>query len=398
MEPFDERSPILEIKEDSELEQSEASKTKFDWCIRFKRHGDDELQMMNVLESPVFQAKRDSNTKWKLKLYPNGCDNEYNGYASLFLYLVSSRIPEMQAFLKLSIWNGNDAKELTRFAIFHANTSNHSESIATAGFSKFVKSSFFEEYHHNVHRRCVVKCYIQAFPRQDEVPRSMRVSTDNHLIKDLECLLNDKKLADVTLVSSSGKKFKAHKAILSSRSPVFDKMFEHEMREKRENVVKISDLEDIVLENVLQYVYTGRTKNVKTHAAKLMAAADKYQLDGLKSICADELLRGISVDNAVNILVLADLYNMAGFKLKVIDFVNEHAKRVVDTPAFKALGKKQAYLIMEAYSLLAAAFRKEHKHCGTKKRRTTIRRRRRRVILKQTRPRAIPKQLGRIFI
>ncbi|OXU27076.1 hypothetical protein TSAR_014473 [Trichomalopsis sarcophagae] len=137
-------------------------------------------------------------------------------------------------------------------------------------------------------------------------------------------------------------------------------MFEHEMREKRENVVKISDLEDAVFEGVLYFVYTGKTKNLKKHAAKLMAAADKYQLDGLKSICSEELLRSLTVNNAINTLVVADLYNVADFKLKVIDFINEHAKRVVNTPAFKALGKKKSYVIVEAYNLLTAALKTRH--------------------------------------
>ncbi|XP_032456030.1 uncharacterized protein LOC116738590 [Nasonia vitripennis] len=151
MELHDTFNPSLEIKEDLELESGE-SNAKFLWFIKFRNHADsDDLQMMNVLESPVFHAKHDSATKWKLKLYPNGCENEFNGYASIFLFLMSRGVSQMQAYLKLSISKGNGA--FIRFAIFDTNM-HHGESLAVVGFSKFVKSSYFAKNYNGIHRRC----------------------------------------------------------------------------------------------------------------------------------------------------------------------------------------------------------------------------------------------------
>ncbi len=51
----------------------------------------------------------------------------------------------------------------------------------------------------------------------------------NDVIKELHSMYNDEMFADTT-IASQGKEFKAHKFILASRSPVFRKMFEVDMK------------------------------------------------------------------------------------------------------------------------------------------------------------------------
>lgn len=71
--------------------------------------------------------------------------------------------------------------------------------------------------------------------------------------------------------------FKAHKAILAARSPVFAAMFEHAMEESRANRVEITDVEPDTLAEVLRFIYTGRVVDLDNpnSAQDLLAAADK---------------------------------------------------------------------------------------------------------------------------
>ncbi len=60
-----------------------------------------------------------------------------------------------------------------------------------------------------------------------------------------------------------------------ARSPVFAAMFEHEMEERKQNRVAITDVDQEVLREMLRYIYTGKSQNLEKMADDLLAAADK---------------------------------------------------------------------------------------------------------------------------
>ncbi|GIY69858.1 TD and POZ domain-containing protein 3 [Caerostris darwini] len=102
----------------------------------------------------------------------------------------------------------------------------------------------------------------------------------------------------------------AHKSILAARSPVFAAMFATEMRENLTNVVDITDLDVSALRNMLTFMYSGRIENLTAASAgDLLFAADKYQLQGLKTMCSDFLKSKLSLQNVLMILAAGDLYD-----------------------------------------------------------------------------------------
>jgi speckle-type POZ protein len=115
-------------------------------------------------------------------------------------------------------------------------------------------------------------------------------------------------LTDVSLVGSNGEALSAHKLILCARSPVFKAMFSNGMKESLSEVVTIPDFDTAVLRDMLVYVYTDRCpqETLEMHAEPLLAAACKYQLKGLESICAVYLSTVITVENAAKIFHLSD--------------------------------------------------------------------------------------------
>lgn len=55
-------------------------------------------------------------------------------------------------------------------------------------------------------------------------------------------------------------------------------MFEHEMEERKQNRVAITDVDHEVLREMLRFIYTGRAANLERMADDLLAAADKVGL------------------------------------------------------------------------------------------------------------------------
>lgn len=54
-------------------------------------------------------------------------------------------------------------------------------------------------------------------------------------------------------------------------------MFEHEMEERKQNRVAITDVDHEVLKEMLRFIYTGKSPNLEKMADDLLAAADKVR-------------------------------------------------------------------------------------------------------------------------
>ncbi|XP_036337466.1 protein roadkill-like [Rhagoletis pomonella] len=174
------------------------------------------------------------------------------------------------------------------------------------------------------------------------------------LSDDLGALFHNEKFSDVTL-TVAGREFRAHKAILAARSEVFSAMFEHEMKEREQNNVVIEDIDHEVLKEMLCFIYTGKAPNLEQEqmAEVLLAAADKYALEKLKVICEEAICRKLSVDNAVETLVLADLHSAHQLKAQAIDFIITHATAVMETTRWQSMITTHSHLFAEAFRKLA---------------------------------------------
>lgn len=152
----------------------------------------------------------------------------------------------------------------------------------------------------------------------------------------LEKLFEDKKFSDAQIMVGD-RVFNVHKCILDARSDYFSAMFGSEMKEKRENEVKIKDVSHEVMQEVLRFIYTGRANNLEILKADLFIAADEYNIEGLKTLCEDALIRDLRVENALDLLVFADQYNSGSIKEAAMKFFNVHRKQIVSLKGTKAV-------------------------------------------------------------
>ena len=105
------------------------------------------------------------------------------------------------------------------------------------------------------------------------------------LVARLDTLRRNESFCDVKVVVKD-KEFAAHKAVLAAASPFFLSLLISGMRESKEHLIKI-ELEEAtayVMEDLLQYVYTGNVSFTEENAHNLMATADYLLLPGLKTI------------------------------------------------------------------------------------------------------------------
>merc|ERR1719481_119879 len=137
----------------------------------------------------------------------------------------------------------------------------------------------------------------------------------------------DKSLLDVTLTCGDAS-FKCNKFMLTARSPVFKAMFQHDNKESQSNVVEIKDIESKVLEEILHYIHTGDAPNIKNRAKDLLAAADFYQLEQLKTSCQELLSESLDPENAIEMLYLSEKFSAQKLRIEALKFVANNSNSV----------------------------------------------------------------------
>ncbi|XP_065203933.1 speckle-type POZ protein-like [Planococcus citri] len=145
--------------------------------------------------------------------------------------------------------------------------------------------------------------------------RCSRAAHFKHLSKNFVSAFENHDFTDFT-ISVQGKDYPVHKIILASCSDYFAKMFKSGMKETAENRVEITDVDEVVMGKILSFIYTGKCENASTDNSvyDLIAAADKYDLDHLKKLCEDSVYKSLSVESALNVLILADQFNPFGYE------------------------------------------------------------------------------------
>ncbi|XP_053612133.1 protein roadkill-like [Plodia interpunctella] len=143
--------------------------------------------------------------------------------------------------------------------------------------------------------------------------------------------------SDVVLISNDGKEFKVHKIMLASQSDVFCAHISHDTCEAITNTIK-SPFDAEVLEAVLSYIYGDKVVGIHKTTEQILIAADFYHIDGLKSLCEQELCQRINIENAVTLLELADAHNAVKLKNDALNFIKDNrADMIIKTTAWAEL-------------------------------------------------------------
>ncbi len=149
-----------------------------------------------------------------------------------------------------------------------------------------------------------------------------------------------------------GHKFKAHKAILSAKSPVFAAMFSHEFTENVSHHVDVPDIEPEIFKEVLRFIYNGRTTKMKEMAVKLFFAADKYLLDELKQQCQSQSINRMSAENCMELLFLPNHHPAEQFKKNALNFFRKDSARIMTTDMWKKMKEDQPSNLFEILEMV----------------------------------------------
>lgn len=131
-------------------------------------------------------------------------------------------------------------------------------------------------------------------------------------------------LCDVVLESSDGALFKVHKLVLASCSSYFQAMFTNEMRESREEKIKMS-LESHVLKVLVEFAYACKMELKSLSDVKaVLVAANMLLFAGAETICVDFISKRINTKNCVDIVTFAEMISSQELSRKALEFMENN--------------------------------------------------------------------------
>jgi len=165
------------------------------------------------------------------------------------------------------------------------------------------------------------------------------------MMKRLDIQRRNEQFCDVILEVGSGDdqaRLKAHRVVLCAGSPFFYNALNSDMKEKKEGVIRLEETSKAVMEEVLEYLYTGHVDiNENSANFDLIAAADYFVMPSLKALCGKGVLKTLALCNCVSIYYFALKYRCEELQKGAKDFILANFVALAETEDFLNLSSKQ---------------------------------------------------------
>ncbi|XP_034637987.1 kelch-like protein 4 isoform X1 [Trachemys scripta elegans] len=154
--------------------------------------------------------------------------------------------------------------------------------------------------------------------------------------RKMENYLQQKQLCDVLLIAGNHK-IPAHRLILSAVSDYFAAMFTNDVREAKEEEIKMEGVDPDALKALVHYAYTGVLELKEDTIESLLAAACLLQLSQVIEVCCNFLMKQLHPSNCLGIRSFGDAQGCMEL-LKVAHlYTMEHFTEVIQNQEFLLL-------------------------------------------------------------
>ncbi|CAF2126459.1 unnamed protein product [Brassica napus] len=336
---------------------------------------------------------------WAIYFYPDGKSPEDNSvYVSLFIALASEGA-DVRALFELTLvdQSGNERHKV------HSHFGRTLESGPYTlkyrgsmwGYKRFFKRTLLESSDYLKDNCLLVRCCVGVVKSHTEGPRSYNIPVPvSDLGHQFGKLLESGKGVDVTF-QVDGETFPAHTLVLAARSPVFRAQLFGPLKNQNTKRIEIEDMEApifkvlqlllffaalqvnpisfsisyivICLQMFLHFIYWDELPDMEDImgtdlkwastlvAQHLLAAADRYALERLRTICESKLCEGISINTVATTLALAEQHHCFQLKAACLKFIAlpQNLKAVMETDGFDYLKESCPCLLSELLEYVA---------------------------------------------
>jgi len=300
-------------------------------------------------------------TNWELRVYPNGYDDENSGYLGIFVkhkegnshrYLIKSVVQLLDSTGDKKNPVDLPGKVLSSKQM-HGTKKYIERDILMQNSDLYIDDSITFLLEAEICQPGTKTSVVENIDDDDNKDGvdNAKTAISTRLGTDMLDMLSTGLLSDL-MVKCEEHEFTCHKNILAARSPVFAAMFQHDMAEQRKNEVIITDLPHQVVQQMLEYMYSGKFKE-SVDTGLLLAAADKYDLRELKSACEISLAKNISLTNCLELVVLADTYSASGLKKSSLSFIVSNLTKIVSMSTWQSQLSSHPHIMAQIIQSMA---------------------------------------------
>ncbi|XP_078268424.1 kelch-like protein 4 isoform X1 [Rhinoraja longicauda] len=154
--------------------------------------------------------------------------------------------------------------------------------------------------------------------------------------RKMENYLQHKQLCDVLLIAGNHK-IPAHRLVLSAVSDYFAAMFTNDVREAKQEEIKMEGVDPEALKALVHYAYTGHLELKEETIESLLAAACLLQLSQVVEVCCNFLMKQLHPSNCLGIRSFADAQGCVNLLKVAHSYTTEHFMEVIKNQEFLLL-------------------------------------------------------------
>uniref|UniRef100_A0A5B7B2S7 Putative BTB/POZ and MATH domain-containing protein 4-like n=1 Tax=Davidia involucrata TaxID=16924 RepID=A0A5B7B2S7_DAVIN len=308
--------------------------------------------------------------QWAIYFYPDGKNPEDNStYVSVFIALASEGT-DVRALFELTLVDQSGKGKHKVHSHFDRSLESGPYTLkyrgSMWGYKRFFRRAMLETSDYLKDDCLKINCSVGVVVSAIDCSRLHSVQVpESDIGAHFGMLLENMEGSDVVF-NVAGEKFNAHKLVLAARSSVFrSNFFDGSEGDKQEIVV--TDMEPKVFKAMLHFIYRDALIDDElvassssclssvsdTLTAKLLAAADEYDLGRLRRMCESHLCKDISVNSVAKTLALADCYHATELKAVCLRFAAENLAAVMRSDGFEYLKENCASLQSELLKTVA---------------------------------------------
>uniref|UniRef100_A0A5B7B2U3 Putative BTB/POZ and MATH domain-containing protein 4-like n=1 Tax=Davidia involucrata TaxID=16924 RepID=A0A5B7B2U3_DAVIN len=308
--------------------------------------------------------------QWAIYFYPDGKNPEDNStYVSVFIALASEGT-DVRALFELTLVDQSGKGKHKVHSHFDRSLESGPYTLkyrgSMWGYKRFFRRALLETSDYLKDDCLKINCTVGVVVSAIDCSRLHSIQVpESDIGAHFGTLLENMEGSDV-IFNVAGENFNAHKLVLAARSSVFrSEFFDGSEGDKQEIIV--TDMEPKVFKAMLHFIYRDALIDDElvassssclssvsdTLTAKLLAAADEYDLGRLRRMCESHLCKDISVNSVAKTLALADCYHATELKAVCLRFAAENLAAVMRSDGFEYLKENCASLQSELLKTVA---------------------------------------------
>lgn len=293
--------------------------------------------------------------QWAVYFYPDGKNQEDQSiYVSVFIALASEGT-DVRALFELTLLDQSGKGKHKVHSHFDRALESGPYTLkyrgSMWGYKRFFRRTGLETSDYLKNDRLSISCTVGVVVSSTQGPRLYSIPVpESNIGEQFGALLDDAENTDITFIVGS-ETFKAHKLVLAARSPVFRAQLFGSLADNIRNSFEIEDIEPPVFKALLYFIYRdalpesiemtsaspSRCKVDTMMAQHLLAAADRFCLDRLRSVCESRLCKEVSVENVATTLALAEQHHAVQLKTVCLKFAASNLAAVLLSDGFEHL-------------------------------------------------------------